>query len=450
MIVRPPRPARHRQARRPRGRQPRTPADKTPPDDRVAPPALHPAVALENRQLDHACQAGGPQRKPLTAASSTTTPSCSVWCTSTSPTPTSRCCPRAAPATRSAPSSETPTTRSIPASCNCSATSAITRRCRFPRRGSRRWSCASSPRTSPSSPPPSSTFNRWFAAVEPYQILEVGRNTSLPLHPAAYWTGIGGETKIDFIGRAEDFERDFARFCHQVGITAFATVNANVTEPPEIAPAQDGPYRYTHLMTAATIQQDRRAVRPGLRPVRLRQAQGRLSRAGAVTPPRPPRPATPPPGDIPGWRCAGLAWSAALAIGLRAALRLPLRPDDGRLPQLRRREQLPGRRGDGRRQLAAARLAPGAGQLLPHGGARPGAAAPRLGRSSSADAGAGGAGLGGESACSARRWRCSAGRPGTGRAPPRSPRRCWCSTSSTIASRTCSSPASPPTASPSC
>ncbi len=96
-------------------------------------------------------------------------------------------------------------------------------------------------------------FNRWFAAVEPYQILEVGRNTSLPLHPAAYWTGIGGETKIDFIGRAEDFERDFARFCHQVGITAFATVNANVTEPPEIAPGQDGPYRYTHLMTAATI-----------------------------------------------------------------------------------------------------------------------------------------------------------------------------------------------------
>lgn len=96
-------------------------------------------------------------------------------------------------------------------------------------------------------------FNQWFASIEPYQVREIGRNSSLPLHPAAYWTGVAGQTKVDFVGRAEDFERDFGRFCDQVGITIAEDVNANVTQRSEIEPGQHGPYRYTHLMSTATV-----------------------------------------------------------------------------------------------------------------------------------------------------------------------------------------------------
>ena len=96
-------------------------------------------------------------------------------------------------------------------------------------------------------------FNRWFASIEPYQVLDGGRNARLPRHPAAYWTGIGSQTKVDFVGRAEDFERDFARFCNQVRITPAENVNANVTRQAEIEPGRDGRYRYTHLMNTATI-----------------------------------------------------------------------------------------------------------------------------------------------------------------------------------------------------
>ncbi len=96
-------------------------------------------------------------------------------------------------------------------------------------------------------------FDRWLASLEPYQVFEIGRNTNLPLHPASYWTGIGRDTKVNFVGRAEDFEHDFKRFCHQVGITGDNSINANVTQQDGVKPAESGPYRYTHLMNAASI-----------------------------------------------------------------------------------------------------------------------------------------------------------------------------------------------------
>ncbi len=79
-------------------------------------------------------------------------------------------------------------------------------------------------------------FNKWFGLIEEYQIHEIGRNTSLPLHPAHYWTGINGEKKVEFVGKVERFEHDFDEFCHLVGIQppkdrAIANVSDGAPDP---------------------------------------------------------------------------------------------------------------------------------------------------------------------------------------------------------------------------
>jgi hypothetical protein len=95
-------------------------------------------------------------------------------------------------------------------------------------------------------------FDKWFGLVEEYQIYEVGRNSSFPLHPAHYWTGIDREQKIDFVGKVESFELDFGAFCGRVGITPSERANANVSDgPPDYqTPAHS---RYLNLMSAASI-----------------------------------------------------------------------------------------------------------------------------------------------------------------------------------------------------
>jgi hypothetical protein len=55
-------------------------------------------------------------------------------------------------------------------------------------------------------------FNEWVLSLREEQVFEIGRNSSLPLHPAHYWTHVAGAKYVDFIGRTEGFERDLDAF----------------------------------------------------------------------------------------------------------------------------------------------------------------------------------------------------------------------------------------------
>ena len=61
-------------------------------------------------------------------------------------------------------------------------------------------------------------FDRWIELLPDYEVLDAERNTNMPLHPANYWTHIAGSPKVDFVGKVENFEPDFHRFCELVGI----------------------------------------------------------------------------------------------------------------------------------------------------------------------------------------------------------------------------------------
>jgi hypothetical protein len=93
-------------------------------------------------------------------------------------------------------------------------------------------------------------FNKWVASIADYQVHEIGKNTSFPLHPCHYWTGQGGENLLDFIGRTETFEPDFETFCKSVGLSGLDRVNVNVTTT--IQSSLKYP-RYLEHMSSATI-----------------------------------------------------------------------------------------------------------------------------------------------------------------------------------------------------
>jgi hypothetical protein len=94
-------------------------------------------------------------------------------------------------------------------------------------------------------------FNRWIMTLPEYEIHEAGRNTSMPLHPASYWTHTDGQQSIDFVGKVENFEDDLKRLCARIGIPLPATENANVTGgPPEPSPDN---YRYASRMSRDAI-----------------------------------------------------------------------------------------------------------------------------------------------------------------------------------------------------
>jgi hypothetical protein len=96
-------------------------------------------------------------------------------------------------------------------------------------------------------------FNKWFGLVKEYQIYEVGRNSSFPLHPAHYWTGLNFERKVDFVGRVENFEVDFETLCQRLELEASAErPNANVSDVSNVSGSVSYP-RYKSLMDAASI-----------------------------------------------------------------------------------------------------------------------------------------------------------------------------------------------------
>jgi Sulfotransferase family len=97
-------------------------------------------------------------------------------------------------------------------------------------------------------------FNRWFELITEYQIYEIGRNTSFPLHPSYYWTHVMGTQFVKFIGRVEAFETDFSLFCKAVGLGEIEKRNENVTiDAGSECPNEHG-YRYLHKMNTKSIE----------------------------------------------------------------------------------------------------------------------------------------------------------------------------------------------------
>lgn len=71
-------------------------------------------------------------------------------------------------------------------------------------------------------------FDTWLAELDEASILETGRNTNFPLHPAHYWTHADGKQVVGFLGRVERFEEDFDRLCRWLEIDADRGINVNV------------------------------------------------------------------------------------------------------------------------------------------------------------------------------------------------------------------------------
>jgi hypothetical protein len=94
-------------------------------------------------------------------------------------------------------------------------------------------------------------FDRWLQLLPEYEVFDAARNTNMPLHPAHYWTHVGGEQKISFVGKVEAFDADFAQFCASVGIDAAKVVSTNVSEGPQPA---HGSYKYVERMARRSIE----------------------------------------------------------------------------------------------------------------------------------------------------------------------------------------------------
>jgi hypothetical protein len=86
-------------------------------------------------------------------------------------------------------------------------------------------------------------FDAWIALLTEDQVRNIGRNSSLPLHPACYWTHVGGEPGVDFVGRVERFEEDFRRLVAWLGIDP-GRIGAGTSN--ESGLSSDGPYGYRH------------------------------------------------------------------------------------------------------------------------------------------------------------------------------------------------------------
>lgn len=73
-------------------------------------------------------------------------------------------------------------------------------------------------------------FDAWIGLLREDQVRNVGRNSSLPLHPACYWTHLGREPFVDFVGRVERFEEDFQRLVSWLGLETDRITTDNCNE----------------------------------------------------------------------------------------------------------------------------------------------------------------------------------------------------------------------------
>ncbi|MEI9428626.1 sulfotransferase family 2 domain-containing protein [Mesorhizobium sp. Cs1299R1N3] len=93
-------------------------------------------------------------------------------------------------------------------------------------------------------------FNRWIMLLPEYEIMDVGRNTNMPLHPASYWTHFEGKPYVNFIGKVERFEQDFEIFCQRADLDTPPMINRNVTN---LTSSDKNGYRYTGIMSKRAI-----------------------------------------------------------------------------------------------------------------------------------------------------------------------------------------------------
>lgn len=95
-------------------------------------------------------------------------------------------------------------------------------------------------------------FDTWLAELDEALVLETGRNTNFPLHPAHYWTHAAGQRAVGFVGRVERFEEDFAHLCRWLGVEPDHAANANVDASD--AELSSGDYRHAAKMCSASIR----------------------------------------------------------------------------------------------------------------------------------------------------------------------------------------------------
>lgn len=93
-------------------------------------------------------------------------------------------------------------------------------------------------------------FNKWILLLREYEIRDIGRNTNMFLHPSNYWTHIDGQQRVDFIGRVEQFDRDFSLLCSNLGVIAAPIASINVTEEQVGSNSQ---YRHISKMSKDAI-----------------------------------------------------------------------------------------------------------------------------------------------------------------------------------------------------
>jgi hypothetical protein len=97
-------------------------------------------------------------------------------------------------------------------------------------------------------------FDEWLGLVADEQIYEIGRNTNFPLHPAHYWTHVGGRQFVSFIGRVENFESDFRKFLACVKIDQTEPATANVVDLEGGSARNAFGYRYVDRMSLPSIE----------------------------------------------------------------------------------------------------------------------------------------------------------------------------------------------------
>jgi hypothetical protein len=95
-------------------------------------------------------------------------------------------------------------------------------------------------------------FNTWLAELDEGLIVETGRNTNFPLHPAHYWTHVAGKQAVGFVGRVERFEDDFGHLCRWLEIAPDSAMNVNVDGSD--AELESGGYRHTAKMSPSSIR----------------------------------------------------------------------------------------------------------------------------------------------------------------------------------------------------
>jgi hypothetical protein len=96
-------------------------------------------------------------------------------------------------------------------------------------------------------------FDAWFLSVSEEQIFETGRNTNFPLHPSHYWTHIADTQFVNFVGKVESFEQDFASFCERADLAVENSSNVNVVDISGSSAASPFGYRYADRMSRRSI-----------------------------------------------------------------------------------------------------------------------------------------------------------------------------------------------------